>query len=127
MGSLTDEHVAETYFADLPSTYERRNPFVFASADVSPLKVVNLLDAYDGVMPEFVDAFYIESGEWLRYYSVSLIEPTLSCSRAYIASSRARVTDVVVPAAVATLTIITDVNEPGGMALVKAAMHLAVS
>ncbi|KWU41782.1 hypothetical protein RHOSPDRAFT_22376 [Rhodotorula sp. JG-1b] len=44
MRSLTDDADASTYFADLPQTHKRRNPFIFPSDESNPLKIVNLPD-----------------------------------------------------------------------------------
>lgn len=63
LNSLTDDHDANTYFADLPSTYERRNPYIFTSNENNPLKIVDLLNAYDGIIPKSVESFYIEGSK----------------------------------------------------------------
>ncbi|GAA5943995.1 Kre5p [Sporobolomyces koalae] len=104
-GELTDEHDANSYFGSLPSTYERRNEFIFTSAEAHPPKLVNLLDAYDGIMPDFVEKFYIDGSSGLNREKTQL--------------------DVEAPAAIVTMTIVADINELAGMQLVKAAMQLA--
>ncbi|GAA5982339.1 hypothetical protein JCM5350_006149 [Sporobolomyces pararoseus] len=101
---LTDEHQAENYFADLPSTYERRNPCIFSNTDTNTLRTVNLLQAYDGVMPRFVQSFYLQgrNGQVSEEFG----------------------TAVETSAPVVTLTIVADLNEPSGLELVKSAMQL---
>ncbi|GAA5969938.1 hypothetical protein JCM3765_000374 [Sporobolomyces pararoseus] len=101
---LTDEHQAENYFADLTSTYERRNPFIFSDSESNTIRMVDLLHAYDGVMPKFVESFYIEGR------TVQVGEDT----RIAVQNS----------ASVATMTIVADLNEPSGLELVKSAMQL---
>ncbi|GAA5899753.1 Kre5p [Sporobolomyces salmoneus] len=104
LGSLTDEHEADTYFADLPSTYSRRNPYIFSSADAKPLKIVDLIEAQTGILPKYVESFYIEGT------SGRIDEETGF--------------DIEDPPAVVTITIVTDLNEPAGTELVKSAMQL---
>jgi hypothetical protein len=60
---LTDDHEAAYYFANLPTTYDRRNPYIFSSMETNAPKIVDLLHAYNGVMPKFVETFYIEGSE----------------------------------------------------------------
>ncbi|GAA6009058.1 hypothetical protein JCM11491_005730 [Sporobolomyces phaffii] len=108
LGALTDEHDANNYFADLPSTYERRNPYIFASPETNPLKIVDLLHAHDGVMPEFVESFYIEN-----------IAPK---ARRQVDGETG--VEVESAAATVTMTLVVDVNEPHSLDLVKAAMQL---
>ncbi|GAA6062062.1 hypothetical protein JCM10212_003560 [Sporobolomyces blumeae] len=105
LGSLTDKHDAQAYFADLPSTYKRRNPYIFVSPEQNPLKIVDLLDAYNGVMPSFVESFYISA-------------PSGS-------HEDGQGSDAEGPAPTVTITLVTDLNEVAGLALVKAALQLA--
>jgi UDP-glucose:glycoprotein glucosyltransferase len=66
--SLTDDMDASSFFADLPTTYKRRNPFIFPSPETNPLKIVNLVDALDGVHRGWVHSFYIEGSALLLFF-----------------------------------------------------------
>lgn len=70
-GSLTEDVDVKYYFADLPSTHRRRNPWIYASEE-KPLQFVNMVDAYNGINPKFVNDFY---GEGSASYPSSLPPP----------------------------------------------------
>lgn len=124
---LTDEHQAENYFADLPSTYERRNPFIFSNTETNTLRTVNLWQAYDGVMPKFVQSFYLQGRELLsscdRVNSTELIRCSLAGNGQIGKDFESAVEN---SAPVVTMTIVADLNEPSGLELVKSAMQLLV-
>ncbi|BGP24642.1 killer toxin resistant protein [Rhodotorula toruloides] len=103
--SLTDDIDASSFFADLPTTYKRRNPYIFPSPETNPLKIVNLVDALDGVHRGWVHSFYIEGTSGLTNETTGH--------------------DIEDPAAVATIYVITDLNEPAGAGLAVAALKLA--
>ncbi|GAA5885662.1 hypothetical protein JCM6882_007517 [Rhodosporidiobolus microsporus] len=104
-GALTDKHDASQYFAELPSTHRRRNPFIFPSLETNPLKIVNLVEAFDGVDPRFVNNFYIEG-------AADRINETTGL-------------DIEDPPAVATMLIIGELNDEAGIQLARAALKLA--
>lgn len=54
-----------TYFYDLPTTHERRNPFIFPGADgeTNPLRIVNLVDAVEGLDQRVTKGLFVEGGE----------------------------------------------------------------
>jgi UDP-glucose:glycoprotein glucosyltransferase len=58
-GGLTDDLDVKTYFADLPSTHRRRNSWIYPSEE-KPLSFVNMVEAYNGIQPGFVQNFYSE-------------------------------------------------------------------
>ncbi|GAA5830729.1 hypothetical protein JCM11251_001055 [Rhodosporidiobolus azoricus] len=104
-GALTDEDDASTYFAELPSTHKRRNPYVFPSPETLPLKMVNLVDAFEGVDPKFVKHGYVEG-------AADRINETTGL-------------DIEDPPAVATVFIIGALDDEAGIQLARAALKLA--
>ncbi|GJN89390.1 hypothetical protein Rhopal_002370-T1 [Rhodotorula paludigena] len=103
--SLTDDMDAKAFFADLPTTHKRRNPYIFPSPESNPLKVVNLAEAYKGLPRGYTTSFYVE-GE-----SGKINETTGF--------------DIEDPPAVASLMVVTDLNTKHGADLAKAALQLA--
>ncbi|BGP08072.1 killer toxin resistant protein [Rhodotorula toruloides] len=103
--SLTDDMDASSFFADLPTTYKRRNPYIFPSPETNPLKIVNLVEALDGVHRGWLHSFYIEGTSGLTNETTGL--------------------DIEDPPAVATIYVITDLNDPAGADLAVAALKLA--
>ncbi|BGP32069.1 killer toxin resistant protein [Rhodotorula toruloides] len=103
--SLTDDMDASSFFADLPATYKRRNPYIFPSPETNPLKIVNLVEALDGVHRGWIHSFYIEGTSGLTNQTTGL--------------------DIEDPPAVATIYVITDLNDPVGADLAVAALKLA--
>ncbi|KDE08402.1 hypothetical protein MVLG_01438 [Microbotryum lychnidis-dioicae p1A1 Lamole] len=62
---LTSETDVDNFFYDLPTTHKRRNRFVFTS-ETNPLKVVNLVEVFEGVEREFVEGTWIEAAPSLK-------------------------------------------------------------
>lgn len=60
------QQTCSTYFYDLPTSYKRRNRFVFPSAPENPLKVVNWAETFDGVHADFARGPYIQGGAFDR-------------------------------------------------------------
>lgn len=60
--SLADDMDAKAFFADLPTTHKRRNPYIFPSPESNPLKIVNLAEAYKGLPRGYTTSFYVEGG-----------------------------------------------------------------
>ncbi|GAA5989455.1 hypothetical protein JCM10908_000480 [Rhodotorula pacifica] len=104
MRSLTDDADAKTYFADLPQTHKRRNPYIFPSDESNPLKIVNLVEALKGA-----------SRSWLR--DSFMAAPSYSMDK--------EGNDVESPPPVASLIVITDLDAPAGIDLVRNALRLA--
>ncbi|KAG0659060.1 hypothetical protein C6P46_005356 [Rhodotorula mucilaginosa] len=104
MRSLTDDTDASTYFADLPQTHKRRNPFIFPSDESNPLKIVNLVEALKGVTPS-----------WLEHGFISA--PSHSADEAGH--------DVEPPPPIASLIVVTDLDSRDGIDLARHALLLA--
>lgn len=68
--SLTDDHDANRYFYDLPTTHARRNPYIFPSPETNPLKIVNLVDAAKSVQGSILRSTFIEGGECASFTRV---------------------------------------------------------
>ncbi|GAA6027206.1 hypothetical protein JCM8097_002483 [Rhodosporidiobolus ruineniae] len=102
---LTDETDAKAYFADLPSTHKRRNPYIFPSLETNPLRFANLLDAYEGIDPAYVNR------GWIQGVNGKVNETT-----GY---------DVEDPPAPVSILVVTDLNSPEGAQLARAALKLA--
>jgi UDP-glucose:glycoprotein glucosyltransferase len=62
--SITDNTDVDRFFYDLPTSHTRRNPYIFPSPEKNPLKIVNLVDAIEGVPASFLKSTYIEGSEW---------------------------------------------------------------
>ena len=71
MRSLTDDTDASTYFADLPQTHKRRNPFIFPSDESNPLKIVNLVEALKGATPSWLEHSFISARTSRRLFPVA--------------------------------------------------------
>ncbi|GAA5951905.1 hypothetical protein JCM21900_004180 [Sporobolomyces salmonicolor] len=104
VGALTNDMDAKSFFADLPTTHKRRNPYIFPSAETNPLRIVNLVDAFKGVDPAVMESFYVEGVTGMVDNETGF--------------------DIEDPPASATMFIIADVNEPAGIQLAKAALQL---
>ncbi|GAA6015304.1 hypothetical protein JCM10207_008942 [Rhodosporidiobolus poonsookiae] len=104
LNSLTNDVDAKFYFADLPTTHRRRNQWIFPS-ETSPLKFVNLMDAFDGINKPFVQNFYIEGTTGETNETTGL--------------------DIEAPPASSTLYVIADLNDLSGIELAKVALQLA--
>ncbi|GAA5860419.1 hypothetical protein JCM1840_000253 [Sporobolomyces johnsonii] len=105
VGALTNDMDAKSFFADLPTTHRRRNPYIFPSAETNPLRIVNLVDAFKGVDPAVVKSFYIEG-------VTGLVDDETGF-------------DIEDAPAAATMFVIADLDEPAGIQLAKAALQLA--
>lgn len=69
MRSLNDDNDAANFFADLPHTHDRRNPYIFPSVETNPLKVLNLVDALEGADPSWLFECFIAGCELLSTLS----------------------------------------------------------
>ncbi|BGP48159.1 killer toxin resistant protein [Rhodotorula kratochvilovae] len=103
--SLTDDMDAKLFFANLPTTHKRRNPYIFAAPESNPLKIVNLAQAFEGVNRSYVHTFYVEAASGVYNETTGF--------------------DVEDPPAVATMFIVTDLDSRAGAQLAKAALQLA--
>ncbi|GAA5977891.1 hypothetical protein JCM11641_006101, partial [Rhodosporidiobolus odoratus] len=104
LGKLDGKVDAKTYFADLPSTHKRRNPYIFPAVETNPLRFVNLVEAFEGIDEGFALEGYVEgvTGE---------INETTGF-------------DVEEAPAPATIFVVTDLNAPEGINLARAALKL---
>jgi hypothetical protein len=60
---------ATTYFYDLPTTFKRRNPYIFPSTSSNPLKIVDLVDVFSVIDRDLAQSPFIEGSTLLSCFS----------------------------------------------------------